>query len=182
MSIRKPYILYLFGSFAILLVIGAIYKDKFLGALVLAASEQEEKQARTFIGQTAPNDTLVRIDGNAKAMRLSDILNTDSILIIYRDNCSACRSVLNHYLAIKRGRADYGETVYFLVEGADEAIPSGISCNQILYLAEQGTSQMLRGRSTPRIYQFDGNGKLTDAVVGYTDTLFAQWLKSMYGE
>jgi len=152
MSFRKHIVIVVLCFLTACIVLAMVYKDQIIHTLVIGASEREEDQIKNYIGHKVSSDILARHYEGKEARPLKTLLD------------------------------DYGNSVYFLAEYPDEHLPPGISPAQFLFLVKGGKKDMLKGRSSPRIYRFDEEGKLYDVMVGYSDLVFADWLRSMYGE
>lgn len=169
------------GIISGLVALGFIYRDGIAERIVNQVSDSNRQHVKQFIGRSAPEDVIVRIGLNNAKVPIKDLLNEQALIMTYQEGCPACRSAINHYLALREGRTDYGSSVYLLTDESNQRPPAGFPDRQFIAIENIPDDNMFDGRASPRIYRFK-DGVLSDFMIGYQDSLLENWLTSMYGE
>lgn len=179
-SVKKTVLLALFGIICATVVLGFVYRDKLATVIVSSVSELDENRIEEFVGQHAPDNLMVTRVGGDSVVSISHLLDDEAILISYRESCSACRTAVNQYLALRGGRDDYANTVYLLAID-ESSVPNNFPASQFLHVQDAPDEHMFKGRASPRIYRFNEDGVLTDFMVGHHDLDFQRWMTQTYG-
>lgn len=183
-SVKKTVLLALLGIICATLVLGFLYRDKLATLIVSGVSEVDENHIEKFVGQHAPDNLMVtQLDGQLNGdsvVSISHLLDEEAILLTYRESCSACRTAVNQYLALRCGRDDYANSVYLLAND-ESSVPNSFPASQFLRVQDAPDGHMFEGRASPRIYRFDEDGVLTDFMVGHYDLDFQRWMSQIYG-
>lgn len=181
MKLWKTLALVLLGSLLAAVAVVAVYRDE-VGAFALTVlADHEQQSASAFIGHRPPDRlVLARRDGGAQ-IPAPELISGEAIIMVYSHGCSACRNALNHFLAVRQGRPDYGRALYLLAREADFAPPAGFPPAQVLESVSRADSDMFAGIITPRMYRFGPEGRLVEVMIGYERARFGEWLEALHG-
>ncbi|MEX2499658.1 MAG: hypothetical protein WD397_12385 [Wenzhouxiangellaceae bacterium] len=179
-SVKKTVLLALLGIISATLVLGFVYRDTLATFIVSTVSEVDENRIEKFVGQHAPENFMVTQPDGDGVIPITHLLDEEAILVTYRESCSACRTAVNQYLALRGGRDDYGNTVYLLADH-ESNVPNGFPASQFLRVQDAPNEHMFEGRASPRIYRFDEGGALADFMIGHHDLDFQRWMTQIYG-